>query len=80
MQDADAKSTVGPYSYEDYASTLRTPASQETLLQMEREAIVLLENRNALLPLSKSIGSIALIGPQVDRVSVLHFYHPVDVI
>lgn len=37
---------------------------------MEQETIVLLENRNSVLPLSKDIGSIALIGPQVDRVSV----------
>ncbi|KAI0773508.1 glycoside hydrolase [Fomes fomentarius] len=33
------------------------------------ETIVLLENRNNVLPLSKSIGSIALIGPHADRVS-----------
>lgn len=37
---------------------------------MEQETIVLLENRNSVLPLSKDIGSVALIGPQVDRVSV----------
>lgn len=61
---------IDPYPYADYNSTLRTTASQETLLQMEREAIVLLENRNDLLPLGKDISSIALIGPQVDRVSV----------
>lgn len=36
---------------------------------METESIVLLENRKATLPLSKSLGSVALIGPQVDRVS-----------
>ncbi len=37
---------------------------------MEQETIVLLENHNNVLPLSTSIGSVALIGPQVDRVSV----------
>lgn len=37
---------------------------------MESESIVLLENHNSLLPLSKSLGSIALIGPQVNRVTV----------
>ena len=37
---------------------------------MERETIVLLENRNSILPLSKNIGSVALIGPQADRVTV----------
>lgn len=37
---------------------------------MEREAIVLLENHDNVLPLSTSLSSVALIGPQVDRVSV----------
>ena len=37
---------------------------------MESESIVLLENRNSVLPLDKNLQSIALIGPQVDRVSV----------
>ncbi|KAI0686231.1 glycoside hydrolase [Earliella scabrosa] len=58
-----------PYPYEDYQSTLRTPETRELLHTMEQESIVLLENRNKVLPLSKSIGSIALIGPHVDRVS-----------
>ncbi|KAA1478030.1 glycoside hydrolase family 3 protein [Dentipellis sp. KUC8613] len=58
-----------PYPYEDYLSTLRTPATRDLLHQMEQEAIVLLENHNNLLPLKTDIGSIALIGPQVDRVS-----------
>ncbi|KAF8644321.1 hypothetical protein AX16_008529 [Volvariella volvacea WC 439] len=58
-----------PYPYEDYLSTLRTPEHKEVLLQTDRESIVLLENKNNVLPLSKDIGSIALIGPQVDRVT-----------
>ncbi|KAI9060879.1 glycoside hydrolase family 3 protein [Trametes sanguinea] len=58
-----------PYPYEDYLSTLRTPETRELLHTMERETIVLLENKQNTLPLSKSIGSVALIGPQVDRVS-----------
>ncbi|KAI0352431.1 glycoside hydrolase [Trametes cingulata] len=58
-----------PYPYEDYLSTLRTPETRQLLHQMERETIVLLENRDNTLPLSKSINSLALIGPQVDRVS-----------
>lgn len=37
---------------------------------MEEEAIVLLENRDNVLPLSTDISSIALIGPQVNRVTV----------
>ncbi|KAI0337167.1 glycoside hydrolase, partial [Trametopsis cervina] len=58
-----------PYPYEDYSSILRTPETRTLLHQMEQEAIVLLENRDSILPLSKSINSVALIGPQVDRVS-----------
>ncbi|KAF9447325.1 glycoside hydrolase family 3 protein [Macrolepiota fuliginosa MF-IS2] len=58
-----------PYPYADYLSTLRTPASQAVLQRADRETIVLLENKNNVLPLSKSIGSIALIGPQVNRVT-----------
>ncbi|OCH93251.1 glycoside hydrolase [Obba rivulosa] len=58
-----------PYPYDDYLSTLRTPATRELLHQMEQEAIVLLQNNANTLPLSKDIGSIALVGPQVDRVS-----------
>ena len=61
---------LDPYPYEDYLSTLRTPETRELLHSMEQESIVLLENRPATLPLSKSINSVALIGPQVDRVSV----------
>ncbi|TCD71921.1 hypothetical protein EIP91_000053 [Steccherinum ochraceum] len=58
-----------PYPYDDYLSTLRTPETRALLHQMESESIVLLENRNATLPLSKDLSAIALIGPQVDRVS-----------
>ncbi|KAH9887635.1 glycoside hydrolase superfamily [Cubamyces lactineus] len=58
-----------PYPYDDYLSTLRTPETRELLHTMERETIVLLENKQNTLPLSKSINSVALIGPQVDRVS-----------
>ncbi|KAI0365465.1 glycoside hydrolase [Pilatotrama ljubarskyi] len=58
-----------PYPYDDYLSTLRTPETRQLLHDMERETIVLLENRQNTLPLSKSINSVALIGPQVDRVS-----------
>lgn len=37
---------------------------------MEREAIILLKNDNNILPLSNTGGSVALIGPQVNRVTV----------
>ncbi|KAF8874876.1 glycoside hydrolase family 3 protein [Gymnopilus junonius] len=59
-----------PYPYADYLSAIRTPASRVVLAQAETESIVLLENHGNILPLSKSIGSIALIGPQVNRVSI----------
>jgi beta-glucosidase len=58
-----------PYPYADYLSTIRTPESRVVLAQAETESIVLLENNQNTLPLSKDIGSIALIGPQVNRVS-----------
>ncbi|KAJ6473135.1 glycoside hydrolase family 3 protein [Mycena sanguinolenta] len=58
-----------PYPYSDYLSTLRTAASRDILHQVETENIVLLENRDNTLPISKSVKSIALIGPQADRVT-----------
>lgn len=61
---------VDPYPYPDYNATLRTSQTRSLLHDMERETIVLLENRKNTLPLSKSIGSLAVIGPQADRVSV----------
>ncbi|KAF9022709.1 glycoside hydrolase superfamily [Rhodocollybia butyracea] len=50
-------------------STTRLFTRVKILLQMEEEAIVLLENHNNLLPLSPNIGSVALIGPQANRVT-----------
>ncbi|KAJ7983164.1 glycoside hydrolase superfamily [Mycena polygramma] len=58
-----------PYPYDDYVSTLRTPASRSVLHAIETESIVLLENRKNTLPISKSVQSIALIGPQAARVT-----------
>jgi beta-glucosidase len=40
---------------------------QETAYQAAREGIVLLKNENQLLPLSKDIKSIAVIGPNADH-------------
>jgi len=40
---------------------------QEMAHQAAREGIVLLKNENQLLPLSKNIGSIAVIGPNADH-------------
>ncbi len=61
-------SYLDPYPYADYAPMIRSAATKATLLSMERETIVLLENRNHALPLSKSLKSIALIGPSADKV------------
>ncbi|KAF8166832.1 glycoside hydrolase [Pholiota molesta] len=58
-----------PYPYSDYLSTIRTPASKVILAQADADSIVLLENRNNVLPLKENIGSIALLGPQVNRVT-----------
>ncbi|KAK7033924.1 hypothetical protein VNI00_012548 [Paramarasmius palmivorus] len=58
-----------PYPYSNYLETIRTPKSQEVLHASDLENIVLLENHDNTLPLSKGIGSIALIGPQADRVT-----------
>ncbi|CAA7268703.1 unnamed protein product [Cyclocybe aegerita] len=58
-----------PYPYEDYTSFIRTPHSKEVLHQADLESIVLLENRGNILPLKSDIGSVALIGPQANRVT-----------
>jgi beta-glucosidase len=42
------------------------PAHQDLALQAAREAVVLLKNENKLLPLSKSLRSLAVIGPNAD--------------
>lgn len=44
-----------------------TPEHQEAARKAARESIVLLENKNNLLPLSKSVQSIAVIGPGADN-------------
>ncbi|KAJ7174638.1 glycoside hydrolase superfamily [Mycena filopes] len=59
-----------PYPYADYLSTLRTPASRSVLHAIETESIVLLENRKNTLPIGKNVKSVALIGPQADRVTL----------
>lgn len=43
-----------------------TAEDRALALQVARESIILLKNENQLLPLSKSIKSIALIGPSAD--------------
>lgn len=58
-----------PFPYEDYRSSIRTEEGLKILHQADTESIVLLQNKNNILPLSKDIGSVALIGPHADRVT-----------
>ncbi|KAF8588906.1 glycoside hydrolase family 3 protein [Ramaria rubella] len=58
-----------PYPYDDWRSFLRTNETRSLLHDMERETIVLLQNQNSVLPISKQGTSVALIGPQADRVT-----------
>lgn len=44
-----------------------TPEHQELARKVARESIVLLENKNKTLPLSKDVKSIAVIGPGADN-------------
>ena len=54
---------------------------QELALQASREGIVLLKNENNLLPLSKNIKSIAVIGPNADaEIDQLGDYSPYNII
>lgn len=55
---------------------LESPAHQAQSLKMARQSIVLLKNHNQLLPLSKHLKKIAVIGPNADNaISVLGNYN-----
>lgn len=54
----DENQKLEDYSYEKYPQAL----------DIARESVVLLENRNQILPLSKEAGKIAVIGPNADAV------------
>jgi beta-glucosidase len=47
-------------------SVVNSEAHQKLALDMARETMTLLQNRNNILPLSKSIGKVAVIGPNAD--------------
>jgi beta-glucosidase len=47
---------------------VHSPAHQEAALKAAREGVVLLKNDNNLLPLSKELKSVAVIGPNADDV------------
>lgn len=58
------------------ASVLESPEHKAHSLKMARQSIVLLRNENNLLPLSKKLKKIAIVGPNADnRVSVLGNYN-----
>jgi beta-glucosidase len=48
-----------------------TPEHRALALQAAKQSIVLLKNEDSLLPLSKEIGSIAVIGPNADDLAPL---------
>lgn len=55
---------------------LESPAHKAQSLKMARQSIVLLKNHNQLLPLSKNLKKIAVIGPNADNaISVLGNYN-----
>jgi beta-glucosidase len=58
-------STVSP-------STISCEKHDALATQAARESMVLLENKNAVLPLSKSIKTLAVIGPNADDVELLN--------
>ena len=48
---------------------------QKIALQAGRESIVLLKNEKKILPLSKDLKSIAVIGPNIDNPESLYYFH-----
>ncbi len=52
-------------------SELDSPAHQQLAAETARKSIVLLKNEGHLLPLSKSIRTLAVVGPNADDVDVL---------
>lgn len=64
------RGSIDPYPYKDYKSKIRTPATLQLLKQMDEDQIILLKNEGNTLPLSKSISSVAVIGPSAGQVLV----------
>lgn len=52
-------------------SVLNNKAHQQLSLDMARETMTLLQNKNSILPLSKSVNKIAVIGPNADDKKML---------
>jgi beta-glucosidase len=57
-------------------SVLESPEHKAQALKMARQSIVLLKNENGLLPLSKAVKKVAVLGPNADNeVSILGNYN-----
>ena len=52
-------------------SAMSTKASAQVALDMARQTIVLLQNKNNILPLQKGKEKIAVIGPNADNVPMM---------
>jgi beta-glucosidase len=52
-------------------SVVNSPAHQQLALNMARESMTLLQNKGSILPLSRSIRKIAVIGPNAGEEAVL---------
>jgi beta-glucosidase len=68
-----AKFTIGlfenPYpDLSELKTKMHSPASVQLALDIARESIVLLKNENQLLPFKDKIKSLAVIGPNADKV------------
>ena len=66
MFDADS---LNPYASIPY-SVINSEAHQQYAVEMARQSIVLLKNNNDILPLSKNIKTIAVIGPNANDAEV----------
>jgi beta-glucosidase len=59
-----------PYAQIPY-EIINSPGHQALALQAARESIVMLKNESGLLPLSKDLESIAVVGPNADDLAAL---------
>ncbi|MEO6850149.1 MAG: glycoside hydrolase family 3 C-terminal domain-containing protein, partial [Mucilaginibacter sp.] len=73
---------VGKSKYDAIGlDTLNAKSHQKLALQMARQSIVLLKNEHSLLPLSTSLKSITVIGPNADnKLAVLGNYNGVPAV
>lgn len=52
-------------------SVVNSPAHEKLALEMARESMTLLQNKNDILPLSKSISKVAVVGPNANNTQML---------